>query len=189
MLSKLCDKIDCRKELDILAEVIIIFCLVQYLCFFRYIKIVNSDVTIEDAVNLWGREIHEIEDILKETVGGNTRVLSIGKTGENLVRYACIGNDYYRHFGRMGSGSVMGSKLLKAIAVVGTGDVSVYDPEGRKSYIRKLNKRIKENPSTGIVYPRAGTPNFVSAGNELGVFPSHYWHKGQAVRKEKLTFE
>ena len=75
-------------------------------------------------------------------------MLSIGKAGENLVRYACIGHDCHRHFGRMGSGDVMGSKLLKAVAVKGTGEVDVHDPERLKSYVRDLNRRIKENPRT-----------------------------------------
>ncbi len=30
---ELCDKIGCREKLDIFAEVITIFCLVQYFCF------------------------------------------------------------------------------------------------------------------------------------------------------------
>ena len=154
-----------------------------------YIKIVDEKVTIESAEGLWGRQIYETEDLLKEELGKSARVLSIGKAGETLVRYSCIGNDRHRHFGRMGSGAVMGSKLLKAIAVTGTGDVEVHDPEGLKSYVRDLGRRIKQNPSTGTVYPQAGTPSFVKAGNELGVFPSHYWHRGQAEHAERLTFE
>jgi aldehyde:ferredoxin oxidoreductase len=155
----------------------------------KYIKVVDDTVSIENAEGLWGRQVYETEDLLKEELGQSARVLSIGKAGENLVRYACIGNDYHRHFGRMGSGAVMGSKKLKAIAVVGTGDVEVSDPEGLKNYVRTLNRRIKENPSTGVVYPQSGTPSFVKAGNELGVFPSHYWHRGQAKHKERLTFD
>ncbi|MBN2324946.1 MAG: aldehyde ferredoxin oxidoreductase family protein [Spirochaetes bacterium] len=154
-----------------------------------YIEIVDDRVSIKNAEDLWGKDTYETEDLLKERLGTNARVLSIGKAGENLVRYACIGNDYHRHFGRMGSGAVMGSKLLKAIAVIGTGDVEVYDPDGLKRYVRDLNRRIRENPSTGGVYPKAGTPSFVKAGNELGVFPSHYWHRGRAKHWERLTFE
>jgi aldehyde:ferredoxin oxidoreductase len=154
-----------------------------------YIEITDDRVTIKSAQDLWGREIYETEDLLKERLGTHARVLSIGKAGENLVRYACIGNDHHRHFGRMGSGAVMGSKLLKAISVEGTGDVEVHDPEGLKNYVRDLNRRIRENPSTGSVYPKAGTPSFVKAGNELGVFPSHYWHMGRARHGERLTFE
>ena len=154
-----------------------------------YIKIDDENVTIESADGLWGRQIYETEDILKEKLGKSFRMLSIGKAGENLVRYACIGHDYHRHFGRMGSGAVMGSKMLKAIAVKGTGEVDVHDPERLKSYVRDLNRRIKENPSTGTVYPTAGTPSFVKAGNEIGVFPSHYWHRGCAGHGDRLTFE
>ncbi len=154
-----------------------------------YIKIIDDQVEIEDAAFLWGKDIYETESILKEIVGSKARILSIGTGGERLVRYSCIGNDYNRHFGRMGSGALLGSKRLKAIAVIGTRDIDVYDSQGLKIYVKDLNKRIKENPSTGIVYPQSGTPSFVSSGNELGVFPSHYWHKGESRYKDKLNFE
>jgi aldehyde:ferredoxin oxidoreductase len=154
-----------------------------------WIRIIDTEVTLEDAGWLWGKNIYESEDLLKERLGESARVLTIGPAGENLVRYACIANDYHRHFGRMGSGAVMGSKLLKAIALVGSGEVEVWDPDGLKEYVRDLNRRIRNNPSTGVVYPQAGTPSFVRGGNELGAFPGHYWHRGQAEYKEKLDFE
>ncbi|MGQ9616951.1 MAG: aldehyde ferredoxin oxidoreductase family protein [Spirochaetota bacterium] len=154
-----------------------------------YIKIINEKISIEDASHLWGLDIYATESALKESVGSKARVLSIGRAGENLVRYACIGHDRNRHFGRMGSGAVMGSKLLKAIALMGNGEVEVYDPEGLKSYVRELNRRIKENPVTGKVYPMAGTVNFVAKANDLGVFGSHYWQRGEAKRTDRIDFE
>jgi len=154
-----------------------------------FLRIVDDEVTIEDASQLWGREIYATEDILKKELGKNARVLSIGPAGERLVRFACIGHDYNRHFGRMGSGALMGSKNLKAIALIGTGNVDVYDTEGLKRYVRELNTRIKEHPATGHVYPLAGTVNFVTKANSLGVFPSHYWEEGEARHKENITFE
>jgi len=153
-----------------------------------YIKIIDNQVSIQDASHLWGKDIYDTENVLKEEMGSGTRVLSIGPGGENLLRYACIGQDKNRHFGRMGSGAIMGSKKLKAIAVKGTGEVPVYDPEGLKRYVRELNRRIKEHPATGKVYPLAGTINFVSKANVLGVFPSHYWYRGEAKYKHRIDF-
>ena len=154
-----------------------------------YIKIIDDQVSIEDASFLWGRDIYETEKALKGLLGSKAKVLSIGPAGEKLIKYACIGHDLNRHFGRMGSGAVMGSKYLKAIAIIGNGSVEVYDPEGMKSYVRGLNKRIREHPGTGKVYPLAGTVNFVSKANALGVFPSHYWHRGEATYKDKIDFD
>jgi aldehyde:ferredoxin oxidoreductase len=141
------------------------------------------------AAELWGKEIYETEESLKGRIGDKARVLSIGPAGERLVRYACTGHDRNRHFGRMGSGAVMGSKNLKAIALVGSGQVELSDPEGLKGYVRDLNRRIKEHPGTGTVYPTAGTTNFVSKANALGVFPSHYWSRGEARHKERIDFD
>jgi len=154
-----------------------------------YLKIADDQVSIEDCASLWGKETYETENLLKERTGNKTRVLSIGPAGENLVRYACIGHDLHRHFGRMGSGALMGSKKLKAIVTIGTGNVGVYDTDGLRSYVKALYKRIKENPATGKVYPLAGTVNFVSKANNLGVFPSHYWHRGEAKARNKIDFE
>ena len=46
------------------------------------------------------------------------RIASIGPAGERLVRYATISHDG-RHAGRGGSGAVLGTKNIKAIAVRG----------------------------------------------------------------------
>jgi aldehyde:ferredoxin oxidoreductase len=154
-----------------------------------HLRIADGSVSIEDASDLWGKDIYETEAAVKERAGEGARVLSIGPAGERLVRYACIGHDRNRHFGRMGSGAVMGSKNLKAISVTGTGMVEVHDPEGLKQYVKELHRRIKEHPATGRVYPLAGTVNFVSKANALGVFPSHYWHRGEARAKERINFE
>jgi aldehyde:ferredoxin oxidoreductase len=154
-----------------------------------HIRIADEKVSVEDASGMWGKDIYETEKLVKEREGEGARVLSIGPAGERLVRYACIGHDRNRHFGRMGSGAVMGSKNLKAISVTGTGTVEVHDPEGLKRYVKELNRRIKEHPGTGKVYPLAGTVNFVSKANALGVFPSHYWHRGEAREKDRIGFE
>jgi aldehyde:ferredoxin oxidoreductase len=154
-----------------------------------YLKILDEEVSIEDASSFWQRDIYETEEILKERLGEKARILSIGPAGENMVRYACIGHDRNRHFGRLGSGAVMGSKRLKAIALVGSGEVEVHDEGALRGYVRDLNRRIREHPGTGGVYPTAGTVSFVAAANHLGVFPSHYWHRGEAREADRIDFD
>ncbi len=154
-----------------------------------FVSIRDEQVSIEEASSLWGRDIYETEALLKERSGASAQVLSIGPAGENRVRYACIGHNRHRHFGRMGSGAVMGAKRLKAVVLTGTGTVEVHDPQGLRQYVRELFERIREHPGTGKVYPAAGTVNFVSKANELGVFPSHYWHRGEANARDRIDFE
>src|SRR5208337_4426343 len=48
-----------------------------------------------------------------------TSVVTIGQSGENLNRFAGIGNENDRFAGRGGVGAVMGSKKLKALVIKG----------------------------------------------------------------------
>jgi aldehyde:ferredoxin oxidoreductase len=99
-----------------------------------YLFIYNDKVEIRDASSVWGKSGVETQQTLKnaiqeETGEPNFRFLSIGPAGENLVRNADICHDVYHHAARLGMGTVMGSKLLKAIAVKGTKDPGYVDPQ------------------------------------------------------------
>ncbi len=61
------------------------------------------------------------------------QVAAIGPAGENLVRYACIMNGLSDACGRGGLGAVMGSKNLKAVAVRGTKQAEIANPESFKA--------------------------------------------------------
>ncbi len=81
-----------------------------------YILITDSSVKIRDASHLWGMTTVETERYFLEKLGKETRVMSIGPAGENLIPFATIfasGNAS----GSGGFGSVMGSKHLKAIVI------------------------------------------------------------------------
>ena len=96
-----------------------------------YLYINNDQVELRDASHLWGKITGEVEDTLKEETGeSRLRVAQIGPAGENLVRFACVMNDGKEAAGRGGTGAVMGSKKLKAIAVRGTIAVPVADKKG-----------------------------------------------------------
>lgn len=94
-----------------------------------YLWIYDDRVEIREASHLWGKIVSETEEMIKEETGvPGTKVACIGPAGENLVRFANIVNDKHRAAGRSGVGCVMGSKLVKAVAVRGTGGVKVADP-------------------------------------------------------------
>jgi len=93
-----------------------------------YLKIIDDDVEICDATDLWGKtNICDTEWALKEKHGNDTGVLSIGKAGENLIRSAMPLMDSRGTVGRHGVGAVFGSKNLKAIVTRGTKGVKVAD--------------------------------------------------------------
>ncbi|MBI2934838.1 MAG: hypothetical protein HYY29_04630 [Chloroflexi bacterium] len=90
-----------------------------------YIYIKDDAVEIRDAGHLWGKLNHncqvELKKELRKTLDDqNFQIASIGPAGERLVRNADVCHDFYHHGARLGTGAVMGSKNLKAVAVRGT---------------------------------------------------------------------
>ncbi len=79
----------------------------------------GGEVTLHDASDLWGKDIHETLGILKERHGNDVDAMAIGTAGENLVRFAAWVNVDDRAAGRNGTGAVAGSKNLKAIVIKG----------------------------------------------------------------------
>ena len=101
---------------------------------------------------------------------GRRSILRIGPAGENLSAYACINVDTYRHFGRLGGGTAMGVKNLKAICILGDRGFDL--PEG-KAY-PKLYKHIFDQLTTTEMmakYHGLGTAVNINPLNELKSLP------------------
>ena len=79
----------------------------------------DGQVRLEPAGDVRGHTCSSTEATLRARLGLDYRIASIGPAGEHAVRYATISHDG-RHAGRGGSGAVLGSKNIKAIAVRGT---------------------------------------------------------------------
>ncbi|MDY0041681.1 MAG: aldehyde ferredoxin oxidoreductase N-terminal domain-containing protein [Desulforhabdus sp.] len=108
-----------------------------------YLFVRNGEAQVVDASSLWGKGTYKVRDILKEKHGRNVRFVTTGPAGENMCRSANLITDN-EGSATGGFGAVMGSKKLKAIAVVGTGGPSVAHPEDLKELNKlaiRLNKR------------------------------------------------
>ena len=111
-----------------------------------YLWINEDHVELRDASHLWGRVTDEVEDAIREELGDKwIRVSQIGPAGENLVRYALVANDLNEVAGRTGMGAVMGSKLLKAIAVRGKKKVPVADSTKFRGTAKWVSSTMDEN--------------------------------------------
>jgi aldehyde:ferredoxin oxidoreductase len=88
-----------------------------------WLRIEDDKVTIEDARHVWGKGIFESTAILAGEIGKEASIAAIGQAGENLVNLSVIMNGTSHSAG--GHGGVFGSKLLKAVAVKGTGSVAI----------------------------------------------------------------
>ena len=86
-----------------------------------YLSINDGKAELRKADRLWGKDSHDTEDMLQAELGKDTRVACIGPSGEQRSLISCIINNKGRAAGRSGLGAVMGSKMLKAIAVGGHG--------------------------------------------------------------------
>jgi aldehyde:ferredoxin oxidoreductase len=123
-----------------------------------WVDIRNRSVTFRDAVPLWGKDTWTTQQEIWARVGvprdvrhawwnlnesaaeeldpqrdqGRTTqrpaVLTIGPAGENQTAGGCLIHDAGNSAGQGGFGAVWGAKNLKAISVIGTGEVAVADP-------------------------------------------------------------
>lgn len=143
-----------------------------------WLRIEDDQVSIEDASEVWGKEVSDTEEYVKENLGRKgVQVASIGPAGENLVRFSCIMTHKHRSAGRGGGGAMMGSKNLKAIGVRGTGSVSVADPKALEIASAKAKEQIKAEPFTSGLLSPFGTPGFYNSISGTGTLPTKNWQR------------
>lgn len=133
-----------------------------------WINIVNDQVRIEDAKELWGLDTWETQNRIASMVSGKARlgeewlqignahttarpqIVCIGPIGEARARVAALisGSGISVRIG--GFGAVFGAKNLKAVSVIGTGGVKVSDPAG------VVEARLDHMKEGSAFKPRAG---------------------------------
>ncbi len=154
------------------------------------ILVVDDDaVELRSAGHLWGKNVHQTEDALHEELGRDFKCLSIGPAGERQVRFAAIMTDKHRAAGRSGVGAVMGSKNLKAVAVRGTGGVTVADPQGFRTACLDALEKLKAGEITGTGLPQLGTAILVNIINENGIFPVRNFQRAQFEPAQQISGE
>jgi len=136
-----------------------------------YLWINDDEAELRSASHIWGTNVVATTDTIKAETDEEAKVACIGPAGENLVKFACIMNEYNRAAGRSGVGAIMGSKNLKAIAVRGTGGIEVADREGFKAAVLDARKKLKEHPVTSSGLPSYGTNVLINILNEHGGLP------------------
>jgi len=108
-----------------------------------YLWINDGKAEIRDAKDIWGKDSHETEDLVKKELGApKASVAAIGPAGENLCAGGMICNDKNHSFSHSGVGSAMGAKKLKAIAVFGNRPIPVADGDKIKSLSKEWVKNL-----------------------------------------------
>jgi aldehyde:ferredoxin oxidoreductase len=111
-----------------------------------YLKIMDDNVSLVDAGDVWGKDIFETTDLLREKHGAESSVIAIGQAGENLVRISFALVDKFGTLGRGGLGAVFGSKNLKALVVNGTKGVSIADAESFVEIAESVRHKMLKYP-------------------------------------------
>ncbi|HCR38634.1 MAG TPA: aldehyde ferredoxin oxidoreductase [Synergistaceae bacterium] len=151
-----------------------------------YLWLEDGKAELRDASDLWGKTVDDTVFAVREKTDGSARVAVIGPAGENLVPIATITMDSDSDksragvAGRGGSGAVMGSKNLKAIAVRGTGTIPVAEEGPFREQVAEIVKAINANDQ---IHTRriVGTSSLVESMSRTGILPSYNFQQGYFV--------
>ena len=151
------------------------------------VLIVDVDgARLEPAEDLWGLPAADAESRLRDRLGKAWRVAAIGPAGERLVSYATVSHDG-RHAGRGGLGAVLGSKLIKAIAVRATTKVAPADPQAVLAAAKDLRER-SFGPATAK-YRELGTLANLLAFNAIATLPTRNFQAATFTEAPRLAAE
>ncbi|MBO4289940.1 MAG: aldehyde ferredoxin oxidoreductase family protein [Lachnospiraceae bacterium] len=144
-----------------------------------WLYITDDGVEFRNAEELWGLDSIDTSAKIKEILGDKrVNALNIGPAGEIMNPIANITCDGHSFAGRGGTGAVMGSKNLKAIAAWGTKQCEVADLEAAKAFGKEVFVNLHKATESA-----EGTPSVMVGMEAIGDSPIRYWrgdvwHKG-----------
>lgn len=156
------------------------------------VEITPDKISFHNAQELKGRDTFSTEaEVKKRYYGGKDKkwksgTVVIGPAAENQVSFSIIKNDGWRCAGRAGTGTVMGSKNLKAVVFHGDSKRPVFDEKKLKAISVALAKASKTNPAVHA-YKTMGTSQMVKVLNNAGAFPTKYWQYGACPHWENIN--
>ncbi len=153
-----------------------------------YLMITDDNIEIRDADYLWGLEVRETQEAIRDHHDDHEiRSLVIGPAGENGVRQSTIMTGWKNAGGAgWGSGWLMGNKKLKAIAVHGTGDVTVAHPKEYLSWMKEQQDLLLTRKWVRAL-GRYGSPLLYSVSNAGGWVRSRKTDVPLGKRQEAIT--
>jgi benzoyl-CoA reductase subunit BamB len=159
-----------------------------------YVWIHNDKVEIRDASHLHGKGAVETQELIRQELKEpNAQVAAIGLAGENKVYTASI-EQGRSSSSRLGVGSVMGDKGIKAIAVRGTKDVNLARPDEFLKLCNEVLKYIKareDKPVPGVmpILAGLGSPQEMKHVDEKWHTENFSWGNSRTRRKDFWTKE
>lgn len=156
-----------------------------------YVWISDSEISVEDASHLWGKDTFETQTIIRDDRSDqDIKSIVIGAAGENLVRFANVRTGMKNSAGRTGMGAVMGSKNLKAVAVRGTTSLEFAQPDKLLDYCKEMNDMIMSTRwskaqsrwGTMIIYSNTNTTGLIRTKN----FQLNRLEEGEDLEPENI---
>ena len=156
-----------------------------------YLSITCNNVSFRDARTLWDSKKENTGRIIRDDerqYAGKRSIIRIGSAGQNLVSYACVTVDRYRHFGRLGLGAVFGSKHLKAIHIAGNRSIPIHNfKEYFKVYRELYTKCVETDLMTK--YHDIGTSVNILPLNKIEGLPTRNLQSGKFEDADKVSGE
>ncbi|RLF94056.1 aldehyde:ferredoxin oxidoreductase [Thermococci archaeon] len=155
-----------------------------------YLSIHNKKIRFKNAETLWGLPNKVTGRVIRELERGRgyRSIIRIGAAGENLVRYASVNVDSYRHFGRLGLGAVMGSKNLKGMIISGKKSYPIQNFQDYIKLYKKINTMVTETDKMKK-YHDLGTAKNIIPLNEMKSLPTRNLQKSSFEDAEKISGE
>jgi len=150
------------------------------------IVIDNGSVKVVEAESMWGKDVRETTAAIKHQFGGGFQAACIGPAGENLVAFACIMFNIYNAAGRGGTGAVMGSKNLKAVAVRGTGALAPAKPREYHELAVELRHKLAADSGARNL-SEYGTAGIIMTVNQIHALASYNFQDGTIEGAEKIS--
>ena len=109
-----------------------------------YLWIHDGVADIENAADIWGKDVWDTTDFLRHLVGDDLlQTMMIGPAGEKESDYAQVCYNHWSTPDRFGFGKLFGSKKLKGLAFRGMGLLEVAEPEDFVERSLEILKEIK----------------------------------------------
>jgi len=133
----------------------------------KYLLVEDGEAELKDAKDLWGLDTFATQKLIKKEHGNETTAATIGPAGEHLVRWSIINSNTENAAGQGGFGAVMGSKLLKAVAVKGGNKrIKIANPSRLFDECIKINREVNKDKTIGkVVDKKFGYNSVVKAGS------------------------
>lgn len=141
-----------------------------------YLKIIDNEIALVDASDLWGCDVNETTRKLKNKYGEQSSVACIGSAGEKEVPISMVFNDYFGTFGRSFGGN-FGSKNLKAVVIAGSQGTKLADRNRFMKTVNELAEKAKNDPLRDK-WATEGLYFVFPLWVEAGYFTFNNWREG-----------